>query len=176
MRFYAQQHRYYCGIDLHARSIYLCIMDQAGEILLHRNMRANPNSFLKAVAPYREDLVVSVECMFTWYWLADLCRREKIAFVLGHALYMKAIHGGKAKNDRIDALKIATLLRGGMIPRAYVYPPRMRATRDLLRRSLHFRRKRSELLVHIQNTNSQYNLPERSRPLARSRRARQRPP
>jgi transposase len=125
MRFYTRQHRYYCGIDLHARSIYLCIMDQAGEILLHRSMRANPNSFLKAVAPYREDLVVSVECMFTWYWLADLCRSEKIAFVLGHALYMKAIHGGKAKNDRIDALKIATLLRGGMIPRAYVYPPEM---------------------------------------------------
>ncbi len=140
MRFYTQQHQYYCGIDLHARSIYLCIMDQSGKILLHRNMRANPSSFLKAVAPYREDLVVSVECMFTWYWLADLCRREKIAFVLGHALYMKAIHGGKAKNDWIDALKIATLLRGGMIPQAYVYPPEMRATRDLLRRRLHFRR------------------------------------
>ena len=116
MRFYTQQHQYYCGIDLHARSIYLCIMDQSGKILLHRNMRANPNSFLKAVAAYREDLVVSVECMFTWYWLADLCRSERIAFVLGHALYMKAIHGGKAKNDRIDALKIATLLRGGMLP------------------------------------------------------------
>jgi Transposase IS116/IS110/IS902 family len=107
MRFYTQQHRYYCGIDLHARSIYLCIMDQAGEILLHRNMRANPNSFLKAVAPYREDLVVSVECMFTWYWLADLCRSEKIAFVLGHALYMKAIHGGKAKCARESAGKIS---------------------------------------------------------------------
>ena len=159
MRFYTQQHRYYCGIDLHARSIYLCIMDQAGAILLHRNMRANPNAFLKAVAPYREDLVVAVECIFTWYWLADLCEAEGIAFVLGHALYMKAIHGGKAKNDRIDALKIATLLRGGMVPQAYVYPAKMRATRDLLRRRLHFRRKRSELLAHIQNTNSQYNLP-----------------
>jgi hypothetical protein len=33
---------------------------------------------------------------------------------------MKAIHGGKAKNDKIDAHKIAVLLRGGMIPRAYV--------------------------------------------------------
>jgi hypothetical protein len=41
--------------------------------------------------------------MFTWYWLADLCAKEGIAFVLGHALYMKAIHGGKAKNDKIDA-------------------------------------------------------------------------
>ncbi len=55
MRFYTQQHQYYCGIDLHARSIYLCIMDQAGKILLHRNMRATPSSFLKAVAPCRED-------------------------------------------------------------------------------------------------------------------------
>ncbi|HEU4353987.1 MAG TPA: IS21-like element helper ATPase IstB, partial [Actinomycetota bacterium] len=33
---------------------------------------------------------------------------EPTPFVLGHALYMKAIHGGKAKNDRIDAHKIAT--------------------------------------------------------------------
>jgi transposase len=50
---------------------------------------------------------------------------------------MKAIHGGKAKNDKIDAHKIAVLLRGGMIPQAYVYPAAMRATRDLLRRRCH---------------------------------------
>jgi transposase len=130
MRFYTQQHQYYCGIDLHARSMYVCILNQAGEVRLHRNMRATPEAFLKAVAPYRDDLVVAVECIFTWYWLADLCRAEHIHFVLGHALYMKAIHGGKAKNDRIDAHKIAVLLRGGMIPQAYVYPPEMRATRD----------------------------------------------
>jgi transposase len=92
--------------------------------------------------------------------LADLCSQEKIPFVLGHALYMKAIHGGKAKNDKIDAHKIAVLLRGGMLPMAYVYPPQMRATRDLLRRRIYLMRKRAELLVHIQNTNSQYNLPE----------------
>ena len=41
---------------------------------------------------------------------------------------MKAIHGGKAKNDKIDAQKIAVLLRGGMLPQAYVYPAEMRAT------------------------------------------------
>jgi hypothetical protein len=87
-------------------------------------------------------------------------RRENIAFVLGHALYMKAIHGGRAKNEKIDAHKIAVLLRGGMLPMAYVYPPEMRASRNLLRRRMHLMRKRSELLVHIQNTNSQYNLPE----------------
>jgi transposase len=79
---------------------------------------------------------------------------------------MKAIHGGKAKNDKIDSQKIAVLLRGGMLPQAYVYPADMRATRDLLRRRLHLSRKRAELLAHIQNTNSQYNLPEIGKKLA----------
>jgi transposase len=166
MRFYTKQHQFYCGIDLHARTMYLCILNQDGEILVHRNMPAGPEPFLKAVAPYREDLVVCVECIFTWYWLADLCAREEIPFVLGHALYMKAIHGGKAKNDKIDAQKIAVLLRGGMLPQAYVYPAAMRATRDLLRRRMHLMRKRAELLGHIQNTNSQYNLPEIGKKIA----------
>ncbi len=146
--------------------MYACIMDQEGEIVAHHNMKAQPESFLKVIAPYRKDIVVAVECIFTWYWLADLCAQQGIPFVLGHALYMKAIHGGKAKNDKIDAHKIAVLLRGGMIPTAYVYPPEMRATRDLLRRRMHLMRKRSELLAHIQNTNSQYNLPEIGKKIA----------
>lgn len=166
MRFYTKQHRYYCGIDLHARSMYVCILDPQGEILLHRNMACAPELFLKAVAPYREDMGVAVECIFTWYWLADLCSKENIPFVLGHALYMKAIHGGKAKNDKIDAHKIAVLLRGGMLPMAYVYPPEMRATRDLLRRRMYLMRKRAELLAHVQNTNSQYNLAEIGKKIA----------
>jgi transposase len=159
MRFYSKQHRYYCGIDLHARTMYVCILDQGGEMLLHRNMKTSPDALLKAIAPYRDHIVVAAECMFTWYWLADLCAAEGIPFVLGHALYMKAIHGGKAKNDKIDAQKIAVLLRGGMLPQAYVYPAAMRATRDLLRRRMHLAHKRGELLAHVQNTNSQYNLP-----------------
>jgi transposase len=111
-------------------------------------------------------VVVCVECIFTWYWLADLCAREGIPFVLGHALYMKAIHGGKAKNDKIDAYKIAVLLRGGMLPQAYVYPAEMRATRDLLRRRMSLMRKRAELLTHVQQTNHQYNLPEIGKKIA----------
>lgn len=159
MRFYTNQHRYYCGIDLHARRMYMCVLDAEGKVRVHRNGPATPEHFLNVIAPYRDDLVVAVECIFTWYWVADLCAQQGIPFVLGHALYMKAIHGGKAKNDKIDAHKIAVLLRGGMLPMAYAYPREMRATRDLLRRRCHFMRKRAELLTHIQNTASQCILP-----------------
>ena len=160
MNFYAKQHKFYCGIDLHTKKMYVCILDAGGNIRVHQNIETDPDAFLRIITPFREDIVVTVECMFTWYWIADLCVDQNIPFVLGHALYMKAIHGGKAKNDKIDSHKIATLLRGGMLPQAYVYPARMRATRDLLRRRNHFMRKRAELFAHIQNTRSQYNLPD----------------
>jgi hypothetical protein len=78
-------------------------------------------------------------------WLADLCAREGIPFGLGHALSMKAIHGGKATHDTIDAHTIAVLLRGGMLPQADVSPAEMRATRDLLRRRMPLMHKRAEL-------------------------------
>jgi transposase len=159
MRFYKQSHQFYCGIDLHARTMYLCVFDHAGTKRLHRELPSNAERLLEALAPYREGLVVAAECMFAWYWVADLCAKEGIPFVLGHALYMKAIHGGKAKNDKIDAEKIAELLRGGNLPQAYVYPHGLRETRDLLRRRMHLVHKRAEMITHIQTTNAQYNLP-----------------
>ncbi len=166
MNFYTQQHKHYCGIALHAKAMYVCLLDQHGTKLVHKNLPTTPEAFLRLMAPYREDLVVGVECIFTWYWLADVCQKEGSAFVLGHALYMTALHGGQAKNDKIDAHKIAVLLRGGMFPLAYVYPAEMRATRDLLRRRCHLVRKRAELLAHSQNTHSQSNLPEIGKKLA----------
>ena len=93
MRFYQpsldeQPHRFYCGVDLHARCMYLCILDPVGQALLQRDYPSDSRAFLDAVAPFRDGLVVAVECMFAWYWLADLCAEHGIPFVLGHALYL----------------------------------------------------------------------------------------
>jgi len=159
MRFYNQVHQFYCGVDLHARSMYLCILDHQGNVVLHQDLPAEPTTFLEVVAPFREGLVVACECLFCWYWFADLCVAEDIPFVLGHALYMKAISGAKSKDDRIDSKKIAQLLRGGNLPIAYAYPKGMRETRDLLRRRMYLVHKRAEVIAHLVNTNSQYNLP-----------------
>jgi transposase len=146
--------------------MYVCSLDQAGEPLLPRNLQATPAALLKAIAPYREQIVMAAECLFTWYWLADCCAAQRIPVVLGHALDMQAIHGGKATHDTIDAQKIAVLLRGGLRPQASVYPAERRATRDLRRRRLHLARKRGALLAHGQNTNSQDNLPAIGKQLA----------
>jgi transposase len=166
MRFYNQPHRFYCGVDLHARTLALCILDTDGTAVFPDTIAASPAAFLKAVQPFRDGLVVACEGLFAWYWLADLCHDEAIPFVLGHALDLKAVHGGKAKTDKIDAQKIARLLRGGMLPQAYAYPKGLRETRDLLRRPTYLVRRRAEALAHLVNTNSQDNHPPLAKKLA----------
>jgi len=148
MRCYTGQHRFYVGVDLHARSMYIHVLDHQGKTVFEQDLPAEPGVFLDAMKPFRDDLVVGAECMFAWYWLADLCEDHAIPFVLGHALYMRMIHGGKAKTDRIDAAKLAGMLRGGLFPMAYVYPRAKRQTRDLLRRRSFFVRQRAQLITH----------------------------
>lgn len=110
MKFYQSSTKFNCGIDLHARQMYVCLMDRQGH-----------------------DLTVCCECMFGWYWLADACQEAGLSFVLAHALYLRAIHGGKNKNDRLDSEKLAHLLRSNLIPPSYVYPQAKRPLRALLR-------------------------------------------
>src|SRR5207253_8790020 len=98
MRFYNRQHRHYCGIDLHVKTMYICILDSAGQVLVHRNVPPTPAALLETVPPYRDDLVVAAACMFAWYWLADLGAAEGIAFVLRPAIASDAIHGGQPAN------------------------------------------------------------------------------
>ena len=159
MNFYNNTHPYYCGIDLHARLLYVCILDDKGNTCLHKEISANPDKLKALLEPYIGNIVVGVECMHCWYWVSDFCEDLGIDFILGHALYMKAIHGGKAKNDKIDSYKIAKLIRGGNFPLAYVYPKEMRATRDLLRRRTKMVKQGGSLKAHTTNTTSQYNLP-----------------
>ena len=162
MKFYTTLHKYYCGIDLHARLLYVCILDEHGNKVVHQKIKADPHQLHKLLKPYIGQVVVGVECMHCWYWVSDFCREMNVEFILGHALYMKAIHGGKAKNDKIDSYKIASLMCGGNFPLAYNYPAETRATRDLLRRRTYVMRHGSELKAHVVNTDSQYNLPAQS--------------
>lgn len=157
MKYYTKQHQFTCGIDLHARLLYVCILDRDGEIVLHKPCKARPEELMRLIKPYLDDLIIGVECMFSWYWVADFCNQHGIEFILGHALYMKAISGGKTKNDKIDSEKIARLMQGRMFPTAFVYPRDLRGTRDLMRRRIGLMRERGQLIAHVQNTLTQYN-------------------
>ena len=63
MRFYNQPHAYYCGALLHARSMFTHVLDHGGATVFAKDLAANPQIFLDAVAPFRQGLVVGCESM-----------------------------------------------------------------------------------------------------------------
>lgn len=78
---------YCCGIDLHARTMYVCVMDRAGNIKFHRNLKNDFALLTQTLKPYRRSVSIGVESTYNWYWIADGCHEAGIPFYLGHALY-----------------------------------------------------------------------------------------
>ena len=145
-----------CGIDLHARTMYVTVMDKWGNILFRKNkMPNNFNTFLHYMEPFLGKMAVGVESTYNWYWLGDGCHQHGIPFYLGHALYMKAISGDKNKTDKLNSKTIADLMRTNFFPLAYAYPREMRPTRDLLRRRNYFVALRAAANAHAQTIFSQ---------------------
>src|SRR5436309_11652485 len=63
MKYYSSTTEFNCGIDLHARQMYVCLMDRTGKKIVHTNIKNNDFAyFLKLVQPYRHDLTVCCEC------------------------------------------------------------------------------------------------------------------
>ena len=52
MRFYTKPHQFYCGIDLHARLLAVCIVDASGNIVLQKQLPAEKQLLLDVLAPF----------------------------------------------------------------------------------------------------------------------------
>ena len=64
------------------------------------------------MAPSRAQIVLAAACLLPCYWRAALGADHGSPCVLGPALSLTALHGGKATNDTIDAHKLAARRRG----------------------------------------------------------------
>lgn len=66
-------------------------------------------------------------------WIYDHLRPYAQDLKVGNPLMMKAIAAAKKKNDRLDARKVAALLRCDLLPECYIAPRWMRELRRILR-------------------------------------------
>ena len=131
MKYYTSTTEFNCGIDLHARQMYVCVMDRQGKKLVHTNIKNNDFAyFLQRIQPYKHDLTVCAECMFGWWllaWRMPARKQASLSCWLTRSI-SKAIHGGKNKNDRIDSRKDRPSTPQQSHPaHAYVYPSALRA-------------------------------------------------
>jgi transposase len=150
--------KYYCGVDLHDSNMYINIMKGDGEILLHKRIRNNFETFKAQTKKYLREMSVGVESTHNYYWFYDACQKEGIPFYLGHAYYLRAIRGKKKKDDKLDSKTLADLMRTNFFPIGYPYPEEKRAIRDLLRRRYKLVRERAGFYNHIHLIHSQQGI------------------
>ncbi|HZD04992.1 MAG TPA: IS110 family transposase [Longimicrobiales bacterium] len=105
-------------------------------------------TLLELLLPYRP-LEVVVESSPFWPWLHDVLTADGVGFTLAHAKELRAIAHAEQKNDRVDALLLARMLQGRLIPRAYPRPSAQRERARLVRHRATLIRQRSRLLHRI---------------------------
>jgi transposase len=110
----------FVGLDLHKRTVEVCILDEAGK-LLARHSVACERLALEAFARARLETTdkLAVEATTNTWAVADLLRPFVAAVVAGNPLQIKAIAQAKVKTDRIDAEVLANLLRCDFLPEVW---------------------------------------------------------
>ncbi len=143
----------YCGIDLHAKSSYIAIIDERRQRVFKRNVANVRQTILSFLAPYKAELAgIVVESTFNWYWLVDVLMEDGYRVHLANPSAIQQYRGLKYVDDKHDAFWLAELLSLGILKGGYIYPKEERHVRDLLRKRGHLMKLRTSLLISFHNT------------------------
>ena len=140
----------YLGIDMHRKSSHVVAVQQDGEQLLSRRVETSPDSLWHLFGEFDDQPIeVAFESTFGWGWLADLLADAGIPAHMAHPLATKAIASARVKNDAVDAHTLAQLLRGDLLPEAWIAPREGREVRRLTRMRTSLLRVNSRLKCQV---------------------------
>lgn len=63
---------FYCGIDLHAKDLLLCVIDDRATIRLRERIGNELGTILHLLGSFSPKPSVVVEATLNWYWLVDV--------------------------------------------------------------------------------------------------------
>jgi len=121
------------GMDLHRRRSVLVRMTEAGQQLEAIRISNDPECLRAVIARAGEAPEVVLEATYGWYWAADTLSGLGAQVHLAHPLGVAMFGLRRVKNDFRDAADLADLLRMGRLPEAWIAPPQVRETRELVR-------------------------------------------
>lgn len=120
------------GVDLHKRMSQIAVLTEDGE-LVERRLANDPERLERFFTQLPPHTPVAIEASGTWWWLVDLLERVGHQPVLSNPKQTKAIAAARLKNDRVDAQRLALLLRGNLLPTVWIAPAALREARELIR-------------------------------------------
>ena len=147
----------YVGIDLHKKTITLCVVNQEREVLVRKTFACGQTdkirAFFVALGPFQA--VVEATASYEWLWqlLEPLAER----LVLAHPKKLRVIAESTRKSDKLDAQVLAEFLALDMIPAAYRPTPRQRQHRVLVRQRRYLSQRLTAVKTKIRRLVSDYN-------------------
>ncbi len=147
------------GVDLHKRVSQVAVLTSQGEVTQHR-LDNDPRQVEQFFAQFPSPAQVAIEASATWWWLVDLDLLERLGHrpVLSHPKHTKAIAAARLKNDRVDAERLALLLRGDLLPKVWIPSAPLREARELIRHRITLVWLRTRIKNHLQSLVARRNL------------------
>ncbi len=147
----------YVGIDLHKKTIVVCVMDQDRKVTRRRTLACCEagaiRDFFAGLAPFR----AVVEATASYEWLVALIEPLAEKVVLAHPGKLRVIAESVKKTDRLDARVLAEFLARDMIPEAFRPTPRQRQHRALVRHRQYLKRMATALRNKMRRVLADYN-------------------
>ena len=145
------------GVDLHKRVSQIAVLTGEGTLTQHR-LENDPARMEQFFATLGSPARVAIEASGTWWWLVDLLERLGHQPVLSHPKQTKAIAAARLKNDRVDAERLALLLRGDLLPAVWIPSADLREARELIRHRVRLVRIRTGIKNLLQALLARRNL------------------
>ena len=124
---------YYIGLDVHKKTISYCVKHVGGEVRAEGVVNATRVALDGWLKTLPQPWTGAMEATIFTGWIYDYLLPHAAALKVGHPLMLRAIACAKKKNDRVDAKKIADLLRCDLLPESYMAPSALRERRRMLR-------------------------------------------
>ena len=124
---------YYVGLDIHKKTIAYCVKRSDGRIVDQSVVKATRKELTQWAGSLDRPWVGALEATMFTGWVYDFLKPCALELKVAHPAMLKAIAASKKKNDRLDAEKIADLLRCNLLPECYMASPEIRELRRILR-------------------------------------------
>jgi transposase len=120
------------GVDLHKQFSQIAVLTPEGELSEHR-LANKPDRVRELFTTFPRPSKIAVEATGSWWWMVDLLKEVGHEVILSHPKQTRAIAAARLKNDRVDATRLATLLRANLLPAVWIPPMPIREGKELLR-------------------------------------------
>jgi len=147
----------YVGIDLHKKTISICVVNQERKVLDRKRFYCSEPGRIVAFFKELGSFQVVVEATASYEWLVGLIEPLADRVVLAHPKKMRIIAESTRKSDKLDAQVLAEFLALDMIPEAYRPSKRLRAHRVLVRHRCYLGRRVTSVRNKIRRILANYN-------------------